>query len=108
MTLTLRTRLATVSSMVFGLLLAALSLVSYQVLARRLDADVTERLTQLTDGLHGYLRFSDDTASLAFDASDNDQAVFIHEATRYYQVYDADTGRLLDPIERLDTARVCT
>ena len=58
MTLTLRARLATISAIVFGLLLAALSLVSYEVLSRRLDADVTERLTELTDGLHGYLRFA--------------------------------------------------
>ncbi len=95
MTLTLRARLATISTVVFGLLLAALSVVSYEVLSRRLDADVTERLAELTDGLHGYLRFDADKASIAFDASDNDQAAFVHEATRYYQVYDARTGRLL-------------
>ena len=92
---TLRARLATIAAIVFGLLLAGLSLVSYQVLARRLDADVTERLTELTDGLHGYLRFGPDAASVAFDAADNDQAVFVHEATRYYQVYDVATGRLV-------------
>src|SRR5262245_15508197 len=92
---TLRARLATIAAIVFGLLLAGLSLVSYQVLARRLDADVTERLTALTDGLHGYLRFGPDAASVAFDAADNDQAVFVHEATRYYQVYDVATGRLV-------------
>ncbi len=95
MILTLRARLAAISTIVFGLLLAALSLVSYEVLSRRLDADATERLTELTDGLHGYLHFDADTASVAFDASDNDQAAFVHEATRYYQVYDAGTGRLL-------------
>ena len=95
MTLTLRARLAAISTIVFGLLLAALSLISYGVLSQRLDADVTERLTQLTAGLHGYLRVDAGTASIAFDVSDNDQAAFVHEATRYYQVYDAGTGRLL-------------
>jgi len=95
MTLTLRAGLATITAIVFGLLIAGLSVVSYEVLARRLDADVTERLTQLMDGLHGYLHVSDDTASVAFDAGDNDQAAFVHDATRYYQVYDAGTGRLL-------------
>jgi heavy metal sensor kinase len=95
MTLTLRARLAAISTIVFGLLLAALSLVSYQVLFRRLDADITDRLTELTDGLHGYLRFDGDTASVAFDATDDNQAAFVQEATRFYQVYDAGTGRLL-------------
>jgi heavy metal sensor kinase len=92
---TLRARLATISAIVFGLLLAGLSLTSYQVLARRLDADATERLMELTDGLHGYLRFGQDAASVVYDAGDNDQAVFVHEATRYYQVYDVATGRLV-------------
>jgi len=92
---TLRARLATIAAIVFGLLLAGLSLTSYQVLARRLDADATERLTELTDGLHGYLRFGPDAASVVYDAGDNDQAVFVHEATRYYQVYDVATGRLV-------------
>jgi heavy metal sensor kinase len=95
MTRTLRGRLATIAAIVFGLLLAGISLISYRVLARRLDADVTERLMQLTDGLHGYLRFGDGRAILAYDASDNDQAVFVHEATRYYQVYDAASARLV-------------
>ena len=95
MTLTLRARLAAISAIVFAVLLAALSVVSYGVLARRLDADVTERLTQLTDGLHGYLRFDGGAASVDFDAGDSDQAAFVHEATRYYQIYDVATGRLL-------------
>jgi heavy metal sensor kinase len=80
---------------VFGVLLAALSVVFYEVLAGQLDADATARLSELTEGLHGYLRVDGGTASVAFDASDNDQAAFVHEATRYYQVYDAGTGRLL-------------
>ena len=95
MRLTLRTRLAAIAAVVFGLLLAALSIASYQVLKRWLDADATERLVQVTDGLHGYLRVGGDTASVEFDASDSDQAAFVHEATRYYRVYDLGTGRLL-------------
>lgn len=95
MRLTLRARLGAISTIVFGLLLAGVSLASYDVLSRQLDADVTDRLTELADGLHGYLRFDGGTASVAFDANDNDQAAFVHEATRYYQVYDVETGRLL-------------
>jgi heavy metal sensor kinase len=95
MTLSLRMRLAAISTIVFGVLLAGLSVVSYEVLGRRLDADVTERLAELTAGLHGYLRFDEDTATIAFDANDDDSAAFVHEATRYYQVYDVGTGQLL-------------
>jgi heavy metal sensor kinase len=94
-TLTLRARLTAVYSVIFGVLLVGLSLISYRVLARQLDADATARLVELTDGLHGYLRFANGIPRVAFDATDSDQAAFIHEATRYYQIYDANAGRLV-------------
>ena len=95
MTLTLRARLAVIATIVSGLLLGGLSVVSYNVLARWLDEDVTARLTELTDGLHGYLRFDGDTPTVEYNANDSDQASFVHEATRYYQIYDTSSGRLL-------------
>ena len=95
MTLTLRARLAVIATIVSGLLLGGLSVVSYNVLARWLDEDVTTRLTELTDGLHGYLRFEGDAPTVEYNTNDSDQASFVHEATRYYQVYDSATGRLL-------------
>jgi heavy metal sensor kinase len=95
MILTLRTRMAVISILVFGLLLGGMSVVSYRVLASRVDADVTARLSHLTDGLHGYLQVDGDVPSLDFDPNDGEQAAFIHEATRYYQLYDTATGRLL-------------
>jgi two-component system, OmpR family, sensor kinase len=94
-TLTLRARLAVIATIVSGLLLGGLSVVSYNVLARWLDEDVTTRLTELTDGLHGYLRFDGDAPTVEYNMNDSDQASFVHEATRYYQVYDSATGRLL-------------
>ena len=33
--------------------------------------------------------------SIVFDADDAEQAAFVHDATRYYQIYDAETGQLL-------------
>jgi two-component system OmpR family sensor kinase len=94
-TLTLRARLAVIATIVSGLLIGGLSIVSYSVLARWLDEDVTTRLTELTDGLHGYLRFDSDVPTVEYNANDTDQASFVHEATRYYQMYDAATGELL-------------
>jgi heavy metal sensor kinase len=94
-TLALRARLAASYTALVALLLAVLSIVSYRVLSRQLDQDATTRLTELTDGLHGYLRVGGDLPTLAFDANDPDQATFIHEATRYYQIYDAETGQLI-------------
>ncbi|HEV8395148.1 MAG TPA: ATP-binding protein [Vicinamibacterales bacterium] len=95
MTLSLRARLAVSATVVFAVLIGALAAASYTVLARQLDADASDRLAELTDGLHGYLRFHDDVPSVEFDASDGDQVSFVQEATRYYQIYEAGSGRLL-------------
>ncbi len=95
MKLTLRVRLAVISTILFGVLIAVLSVVSYGILARTMDDSITQRLTELTDGLHGYLHVEAGAATVEFDAADADQATFVHEATRYFQVYDADDGNLL-------------
>jgi hypothetical protein len=67
----------------------------YRLLARQLDRDATADLTELTTGLHGYLRFERGLPSIAFDSKDADQVAFVHDATRYYQIYDAVDGGLL-------------
>ena len=95
MTLTLRSRLTLIYTAVFGVLLVAISAVSYRVLAYQLDADVTANLAELTTGLHGYLRFGEEAPAVVFDRSDPAAAAFVDEATRYYQVFDATSGELL-------------
>ncbi len=95
MTLTLRSRLTLVYTALFGLLLLAISITSYRVLAYRLDADVTANLAELTTGLHGYLRFGEGPPAVVFDPADPEEAAFVEEATRYYQVFDATSGEVL-------------
>jgi two-component system, OmpR family, sensor kinase len=94
-TLPLRARLAVFSALVCGLLLSVLSVVSYGVLGRLLDADVTMRLMELTDGLHGYLRFESQVPTVEHNSADGAQAAFVQEATRYMRIYDVGSGRLL-------------
>jgi signal transduction histidine kinase len=94
-TLTLRARLAVIATTVSGLLLGGLSVVSYNVLARWLNDDVSTRLTELTEGLHGYLQFDGDVPRVEYNVNDTDQASFVNEATRFYRIYDAESGRLL-------------
>ena len=78
MTLPLRARLAVSATVVFGVLIGAVAAASYTVLARQLDADASGRLAELTEGLHGYLRFHGDAPpTLEFDAGDSDQVAFV-------------------------------
>jgi heavy metal sensor kinase len=94
-TLTVRARLIVFQTVMFGLLLAGRSVLEYQVLSRHLDADATTDLEDLARGLRGYLRFEGGVPVIRVDNGDPEQAAFVHAATRYYQVFDADSGRLL-------------
>jgi heavy metal sensor kinase len=80
---------------VIALLLVASGLLYYHAFARQLDADATMELRDMTSGVRGYIRFEGGGPTLTYDRSDPDQATFVQEATRYYQVYDANSGRLV-------------
>jgi heavy metal sensor kinase len=92
---TLRTDLTLSYVGVLGFLLAALGFGYYHLFARQLDADATAELAEITRGVHGYIRFEQGTPTLAYDREDPDQVAFVQDATRYYQVYDGNSGRLL-------------
>jgi heavy metal sensor kinase len=94
-TLTLRSRLTLIYAAVFGVLLASLGVASYRAMAYQLDADVTDRLTELTSGLHGYVRFNDAQPAVVFDTNDPEESAFVAEATRYYAIFDATSGELI-------------
>lgn len=95
MILTLRSRLTLLHTGLSAVLLVVLAAASYRVLAYQLDADVSARLAELTSGLHGYLRFTAGTPLVVFDPADPAQTAFVEEATRYYQVFDGDSGDLV-------------
>jgi heavy metal sensor kinase len=95
MMLTLRTRLTVFYTLVFGVLLTAIAAASYRALAQQLDSDATTSLTELTSGLHGYLRFDNGAPAVVYDTTDPQESAFVQRATRYYQIYDGETGALL-------------
>jgi heavy metal sensor kinase len=93
--LTLRSALTLIYTGILTLLLAGLGFVYYRVLAFHLDRDATADLRKITSGIRGYIRFDDGVPVLAYDRTDPDEAAFVREATRYYEVYDANSGRVL-------------
>lgn len=98
----LRTRLTVFYTLIFGVLLMALAAVSYRVLAEQLDSDATATLTEMTNGLHGYLRFDEGKPSIVYDNTDPNESEFVQRATRFYQIYDATTGALLTQSDALE------
>jgi len=93
--LALRTSLTLVYTGILALLVTALAFGYQRALATELDAASTALLDEVTRGLHGYLQFRSGIPVLEYDRTDADAVTFIEEATRYYQVYDADDGRLI-------------
>ncbi|HEX6463898.1 MAG TPA: ATP-binding protein, partial [Vicinamibacterales bacterium] len=95
LTFSLRARLTVFYTVIFGVLLMTIGIAEYRALARQLDDDATANLDELTKGLHGYLRIEDGEPTLVYDDTDPEEAAFVQRATRFYQVYNASTGKLL-------------
>ena len=99
--LTLRTRLTLAYAAVLASLLAALAFGYYRVFARQLDVDATSELAEMTRGIRGYLRFDGNRVTLSYDRGDPGEAAFVQDAARYLQVYESDSGRLVEQSEAL-------
>ena len=93
--LPLRNSLTIVYTSILAVLVSALALATHTMFVRQLDNDATSSLEEKARGLHGYLQFKDGMPVLEYDQGDADSAAFVDDATDYYQVYDAHTGRLL-------------
>jgi hypothetical protein len=90
----LRTRLTLSFTAILATLLAALGVVYYRALALQLDSGATP-VSASHERDAGYLRFDQDVPTLVYDRNDPDEAAFITQATRYYQIYDNVSGQLL-------------
>jgi heavy metal sensor kinase len=97
----LRTKLTLAYASILALLLAGFGWFFYHALALRLEKAANEELEERAAGLRGYLRFQDGKPEFDYDPDDPEQAYFVRTATRYYRVYDVNTGELLVESEEL-------
>ena len=93
--LPLRTSLTLAYTGLLAVIVTAVAFGYHRLLVRQVDLDATAGVEELVRGLHGYLQFRNGQPAFVFDQRDADAAAFIGEATRYYQVYDLATGKLL-------------
>ena len=93
--LRLRTSLALAYTAILSLVLTALGLGYHSSLVRQLDLSTTDGLEDKARGLHGYLQFKNGAPVLMYNEDDPAEVAFIDDATRYFQIYDANTGMLL-------------
>jgi two-component system OmpR family sensor kinase len=93
--LSLRTQLTLIYTTVFGILLVVLGGILYHTLANRLDRGLNDELDERAAALRGYLAIRDGIPQLVFNEEDAEEAHFIHDATRFYQVFDVASGELV-------------
>ncbi len=98
----IRGRLTLTYILILAGVLGSFSIVSYTILKNRLDTALSEELAERAAGLRGYLQFDRGAATLNFNPNDPEQAYFVQVSTRYYQIYDATSGRLLAQSPELD------
>src|SRR5262245_26441395 len=104
--LTLRTKLTLFYSITVSVLLTGFALIYYNVLAVGLDGELKQDILDRTSGLRGYLRFEEGQPFFEYDLNDPDEVAFINRATRYYQLYEIGTGRLLSESDEIQNAGV--
>ncbi|HXE76600.1 MAG TPA: heavy metal sensor histidine kinase [Candidatus Xenobia bacterium] len=97
-----RTKLALFYAVVVGVVLSLLGALYYNTLTLRLERSVNAELDERAAALRGYLQFKDGRPVLHYKTDDPEESYFIRIATRYYQVYDAETGELLVQSPELD------
>jgi heavy metal sensor kinase len=104
--LTLRTKLAVFYAIAVSLLLSGFALVYYRVLRVNLETAVNDELVERAAGLQGYLHFEDGRAVFVYDDKEPDQVSFIQSASRYFQLYDVNSGDLLAQSPELEALGV--
>jgi len=95
--LNLRAKLALLFSLTFAVVWGTSGAILYQATRVRAAAAFDAGLVHLCAGLWGYLEFDRDKhqPKLVYDAEEQEVAYFIAQASRYYQLYDANTGLVL-------------
>jgi heavy metal sensor kinase len=98
----LGTKLAIWYALLFALLLGSSALALFELLELRLRAEADDNLIDHVAGLWGYVEFHGEKPVLKYDPQNKYLTYFLREATRYYQIYDAQSGVLL--LESEDSA----
>lgn len=91
----LRTKFTLIYTGIFALLLAGTIASFYNLFAYQLNKDLTEELGERAVAVRNFLRLEGGRVRLVYDATDPDVAYFVSLATRYYQIYDIGSGKLI-------------
>lgn len=91
----IRSRLTVPYAGLFLLVVVILGSAFFRVLSSDLDRELNRRLDHLCTGLWGYIAFDGDKPVLTFNREDHSVLEFLRTASRYYQLYDGQSGRVV-------------
>jgi heavy metal sensor kinase len=97
--LALRTRLTVFYTGVCAVVLTFFAALSYQLATRELKRQSDVRLDQVAAGLRGYLRVENGKPYFHYNRQDREERFFIDDASKYFSLYDAADGRLVQESE---------
>jgi heavy metal sensor kinase len=101
LTLSVRTRLTLFYSLVLSVTLAGFGILFYHVLGVFMERSITKELEDQAAFLQSHMRTENGSLQLAFDPNNRDEAYLVHLATRYYEVFELPSGRLVVQSEEL-------
>ena len=100
----IRTRLSLIYTGLFAAELLIFGLVFYHARMQQLNRAVNNELEEVSAGLRGYFQFPNGTPRIIYDHNDLGQTDFIRAATRFFRVYDVNSGQLV--IESPEMSRI--
>ncbi len=100
--LSVRARLTLFYSAVLSVMLAGFGILFYHALGLFMERSITRNLEDQVAFLHSHMRTVDGKVELAFNPDDRQEAYSVHVATRFYEVYELPSGRLVVQSEELE------
>lgn len=98
----IRTRLTFLYAALFATVMGLMGWFFFRTVETRMDTGVTDELDQRAAGLRGYINFVDGKPTLVYDRDDPEETHFIRLSTRFYQIYDAENGQLIEQSREME------
>jgi heavy metal sensor kinase len=100
--LSVRSRLTLFYSAVLSVMLAGFGILFYHALGLFMERSITNELEDQVAFLHSHMRVENGSVQLAFNPDNREEAYFVHVATRFYEVFELPSGKLLVQSEELE------
>ncbi|MGB8590350.1 MAG: heavy metal sensor histidine kinase [Candidatus Acidiferrales bacterium] len=100
--LSVRTRLTLFYSAVLSVMLAGFGLLFYHALGLFMERSITKELEDQVAFLQSHTRVENGKVQVEFNPDNREEAYLVHVATRFYEVFELPSGRLVIQSEELE------